>query len=125
MSISCIDRNMPGNYPYTFSILDSSYNNLVGDSVNVNRYDIDSMYIYHRKLKDFFQIENTTGVYVFKGYHRENSKSDYVISYNSVEKDSVIVDQKSNYIKIYLNAELIYEKDHISQTTDIHFNILK
>ena len=42
MSISCIDRNMPGNYPYTFSILDSSYNNLVGDSVNVNRYDIES-----------------------------------------------------------------------------------
>lgn len=47
-TMGCQERGMPAKIPYIFRIVDSLGYNLVGDSINLNRYNVDSIKSYYK-----------------------------------------------------------------------------
>lgn len=133
-STSCIDRNMPLKYEYNFSIVDSNGVNLVGDTINRKRYDLDSIKCYsadgnYSLIEDFPPLRYLDGLdgYIFGVPTRANLTHEYIIKYNgsSFEKDTIRVNYGKNDINVHRNNQLIFQKEDISQTTEIHFKIIK
>lgn len=129
----CTDRGMPAKYTYSFSIVDSSGINIVGDTSNRKIYYLDSIKFY---TIDGTIIQNKFPTYIdgngVDGYSYGvitllNSNETYIIKYNNIifYNDTISVRYGKHNVNIYRNNELIFNKEDISQTTEIHFNIIK
>ena len=136
LATSCIDRNMPLKYDYHFSVVDSNGINLVGDTINRKKYYLDSIKCYsadgNNILADDFPPRrylsgNSLVGYIFGVSITTNSKQNFILKYSesSIEKDTIMVNYGKNNVNVYRNNQLILNKEDISQTTEIHFKIIK
>jgi hypothetical protein len=141
--LSCQEREQPVPYFYSFSIVDSvNGENLIGDSTNTNRYNIDSIKFLRiignnvsEPSSEYYNLENNP-ISGYKFIIRTSispkgtgikSNVTYLIKYNNnvAENDTLNTIYGINTINVYRNNELIYNNENISQTTEIHFNIIK
>lgn len=131
--ISCQEsRNQPIRYWYSFSMVDSSGNNLIGDSEHSRRFYIDSIRFYSvdGSLRTNFpqQINGSslTG-YTYTVYTQANLADNFIINYNAnaLNNDTMNIIYGLDNIKVNRNNYLMYYKENISQTTDVTFKILK
>jgi|JI6StandDraft_1071083.scaffolds.fasta_scaffold41932_3 hypothetical protein len=131
--LSCQERGQPGILSYSFYIVDSLGNNIVGDSITPKRYHIDSMkfnYIfsngqidtnnYIKYAKDYYR-----GYVLNSGITTNQTEINYLLKYNNTERDTFKTVWHKDNIQVYQNNQLIYSKNNLSVTTLIEFNIIK
>ena len=131
--MGCQEKGQPAPYIYSFSIVDSiGGQNLVGDSVIIRRYHIDSVKFYSADgsiLRTNFpkHIRINNEGYEYGVTTGTNSSDNFLIKYNNQvsENDTINVIYGEHNVNIYRNNQLIFNKEDISQTTKVHFNIIK
>ncbi len=131
--IACQERGQPGILSYSFYIVDSLGNNIVGDSVTPKQYHIDSMKFNY--ILSNGQVDTTNhikyGVDYYKGYvfnagvTTKQRAINYLLQYNSTERDTFKAVWSKDNIKVYQNNQLVFSKYNLSLTTPLVFNIIK
>ena len=129
--IGCQERGMPAKIPYVFWIKDMNGNNLVGDSINPNRYNIDSIRYFNimgniiDSTKNEFRINKNISGYYFDGATTINSNITYKLLYNKNEADTIRIAYGKDNINVYQNNQLIFSKYNLSQVPPVEFNIIR
>lgn len=134
--IGCQERGM-GNrirYTYSFLIVDSANNNLVGDTTYRKRYYLDSIKFYSADGSNILSTNfpqtiygNGLSGYIYKANAQSNFNQKFIIRYNpmALEDDTIYVVYGKDNIIVNRNNQLIFNKNNISQSTDITFQIIK
>lgn len=133
LQIGCQERGQPGILSYSFFIVDSAGNNIVGDSIHPNRYHIDSIrfnYIFSNGqidtsnhivyMKDYYK-----GYVFFAGFTTKSREIHYLLKYNSTDQDTFNAVWNKDNVYVYKNNKLIYSKLNLSLTDQLVFNIIK
>ena len=128
--MGCQEKGQPAKIPYVFRIIDSTGNNLVGDSTHPNRYNVDSIKSYYRlgtvyKSGGFLINKNYYSGYYFEGVTDKNFDAHFLLKYNSLEGDSIRVLYGKDNINVFQNNQLIFSKYNLSQVPPVEFNIIK
>jgi len=130
--MGCQERGQPAKIPYVFRIIDSTGNNIVGDSLNPNRYIVDSikyyLFAYGHPIYpgNYMQIKfDYYKGYSFTASTDVNVTSYYLLRYNSLEDDTLKVVYGMDNINVYKNDILIFSKYNLSQVPPVEFNIIK
>ncbi|MFN8282932.1 MAG: hypothetical protein U0U67_06935 [Chitinophagales bacterium] len=131
---ACQEKGMSNRirYTYSFSIVDSNYNNLVGDTQHPNRYYQDSIKFYSKNgsvLRTNFpnNVQIGSSGYIYGVISQSNTIDEYIIKYNSniIENDTLSIMYGNDNVLVKRNSQSILNKNNISQTTEIHFDIIK
>jgi len=130
--IGCQERGQPARFSYHFWIKDSTGINLVGDSIDLNRYFVDSVIYFNinGNIVDSNRNELLATKDFYKGYYfgagiSTNTDRSYVLKYNSIEKDTLRVVYGKDNINVFQNNQLIFSKYNLSQVPPVEFNIIK
>lgn len=127
----CQEIGQPGIRPFNFKVIDNIGNNLIGDSINPNRYHIDSVKSYYKIGSVFkeggFSIYNDfyTGYNFSGGVSTKNYDVTFLLKYNSLANDTIRVIYPKNKISVYQNNNLIFSKDNLSEIPPVKFSIIK
>jgi len=128
--ISCQERGQPVKYCYSFSIVDSFGQNLIGDTINLRRYRADSIGFYAldgTQRTNYPYLTNGVDGYICGAFTTTNSNDKFIIKYNAniSLNDTINVIYGNRNVNIYKSNQLLFNKNNISQTTEIHFDIIK
>lgn len=131
--MGCQERGMDKGFSCVFYIKDSIGNNLVGDSITPNRYFVDSIkcsFNLNGQVYDTSRNYISFGKDFYKGYAffvpiNYNTTINYLLVYNSIEKDTCKVIYGKDNINVYQNKQLIFSKYNLSRVPPVEFNIIK